>query len=95
MHPAPIACSSSTMNRQPVVASSAASISSPSRASQPAPEAEPVGGPDPTPAYLAGGRVERVERDLLSVLVKSHYDRHKGPPQAPRFETCADHPRLS
>jgi NADPH:quinone reductase len=23
------------------------------------------------------------------------YDRHLGPPQAPRLETCADHPRLS
>jgi len=29
------------------------------------------------------------------MLVKSHYDRHTGPPQAPRLNTCADLPRLS
>jgi hypothetical protein len=64
-------------------------------AAQPAPESEPVGRPDPAPAHLAGRGVERVERDLVSVLVKSHYDPHQGPPQAPPFDTCADHPRLS
>jgi hypothetical protein len=29
------------------------------------------------------------------MLVESHYDRHTGPPQAPRFNRCADYPRLS
>jgi hypothetical protein len=45
---------------------------------------------------LARHGVERVEGDLLSVLVKRHYDRHWGPPQAPSiYDYCADHPRLS
>jgi hypothetical protein len=29
------------------------------------------------------------------MLIKSHYDHPTGPPQAPRLDTCADHPRLS
>jgi hypothetical protein len=32
---------------------------------------------------LARGRVKRVERDVVSMLVKSHYDPHTGPPHAP------------
>jgi hypothetical protein len=65
-------------------------------AAEPAAEAEPVGGADTTPVHLTRRRVERVERDLLSMLVKCHYDRHRGPPQAPSIDDiCADHPRLS
>jgi hypothetical protein len=45
-------------------------------APQPAAEAEPVGGPDAAPAHLTAGGVERVERDLLPMLVKRHYDPH-------------------
>src|SRR5215211_1075872 len=40
---------------------------------------------DPRPAHLAGLGIEPLRGDLPSMLVKSHYDRHKGPPQAPRF----------
>src|SRR5215211_2682768 len=40
---------------------------------------------DPRPAHLAGLGSEPLRGDLPSMLVKSHYDRHKGPPQAPRF----------
>ena len=65
-------------------------------AAQPAPEAEPIGRPDATTAHLTGGRVERIERDLLSVPVKGHNDPHRGPPQAPSIDDIrADHPRLS
>src|SRR5215211_5015068 len=39
--------------------------------------------PDPAPPKLARRRVERIPGDLLSMPVKSHYDRHRGPPQAP------------
>src|SRR5215213_5505265 len=40
---------------------------------------------DPRPAHLAGLGVDRLGADLPSMLVQSHYDRHTGPPQAPRF----------
>src|SRR5215218_8824994 len=40
---------------------------------------------DPRPAHLAGLGIDPLGRDLPSMLVKSHYDRHTGPPQAPRF----------
>jgi hypothetical protein len=83
------------MKRRPVVASSAASISAPSQRRSQRRNPEPIGRPNPAPAQLAGRRVESVERDPLSVLVKCHYDPHEGPPQAPRSDTCADHPRLS
>jgi hypothetical protein len=49
----------------------------------------------PRTAHLAGGGVDPLGGDLPSMLVKSHYDRHTGPPQAPRLNTCADYPRLS
>ena len=35
--------------------------------------------------HLAGLRVDPLAGDLSSMLVKSHYDAHQGPPQAPRF----------
>src|ERR687895_276836 len=35
---------------------------------------------------LAGRRVDPLRRDLRSMLIESHYDRHSGPPQAPWFE---------
>jgi hypothetical protein len=44
---------------------------------------------------LARPRIEPLRGDLRSMLIKSHYDRHTGPPQAPRSNTCADYPRLS
>jgi hypothetical protein len=50
---------------------------------------------DPRPAHLAGRGIDPLGGDLPSMLVKSHYDRHTGPPQAPRLNTCADYPRLS
>jgi hypothetical protein len=48
-----------------------------------------VGRRDPLARDLAGLAVEPVGGDLRSVLVKSHYDRHSGPPQAPRSKTPA------
>jgi hypothetical protein len=48
----------------------------------------------PRPADLAGLGVDPLGADLPSMLVKTHYDRHTGPPQAPRLNTCANHPRL-
>ena len=49
----------------------------------------------PRPLHLAGRSIESLGGDLPTMLVKSHYDRHTGPPQAPRLNTCADHLRLS
>jgi hypothetical protein len=40
----------------------------------------------PRPTDLPGRRVQPLSRDLRSVLIQSHYDRHQGPPQAPWFE---------
>src|SRR4051794_7885823 len=53
-----------------------------------------VRGRHPGPAYLAGLGVDPVGRDLRTMLIESHYDRHTGPPQAPRLTTCAHHARL-
>jgi hypothetical protein len=44
---------------------------------------------DARPRQLAGRRVDPLGGDLPSMLVKSHYDRHTGPPQAPRFNRPA------
>ena len=46
-------------------------------------------------AQLAGVGVDPLSRDLSTVLIESHYDRHTGPPQAPRLTTCAHLARLS
>jgi len=51
---------------------------------------------DPRPRDLAGRRVDPLGGDLRSMLIKSHYDRHQGPPQAPRFARLrCPVPRLS
>lgn len=39
--------------------------------------------------------VQPIGRDLRSMLVESHYDRHPGPPHAPRLKYPARHARLS
>jgi hypothetical protein len=45
---------------------------------------------------LARRRLNPVGGDLRSMLIESHYDRHTGPPQAPRFKRLRGHaPRLS
>jgi hypothetical protein len=49
----------------------------------------------PRPAHPTGRGIDPLGGDLPSMLVKTHYDRHTGPPQAPRSRTCADLPRLS
>ena len=50
----------------------------------------------PSTLHLAGLSIEPVSGDLRSMLVKSHYDCHQGPPQAPRFECLRGPvPRLS
>src|SRR5919106_4411104 len=65
-------------------------------ARQKAAEALTLRRPDPAAPQLARRTVKRIPGDLLSVPVKSHYDRHRGPPQAPSIDDiCADHPRLS
>ena len=50
---------------------------------------------DARAADLAGVGVDPLGRDLRTMLIESHYDRHTGPPQAPRLTTCAHHARLS
>src|SRR6516162_5501353 len=58
--------------------------------------ASPIRRRDPTALHLAGIGIQPISSDLRSMLVKSHYDAHKGPPQAPRFERLRGHaPRLS
>jgi hypothetical protein len=50
----------------------------------------------PRALHLAGAGLDPLASDLSSMLIKSHYDAHKGPPQAPRFERLRGHaPRLS
>ncbi len=45
---------------------------------------------------LAGLGIDPLTGDLSSMLIKSHYDAHKGPPQAPRLPSLRGHtPRLS
>src|ERR1019366_3588556 len=41
---------------------------------------------DTSPTDLTRLGVEPLRRDLRSVLIQSHYDRHQGPPQAPWSE---------
>jgi hypothetical protein len=64
-------------------------------AAQESPHALTVRRRDARSTELARLTVQPLSGDLRSVLVKSHYDCHTGPPQAPRFDTCADLPRLS
>jgi hypothetical protein len=46
--------------------------------------------------HLTGLGVDPLAGDLSSMLVKSHYDAHSGPPQAPRLPSLRGHaPRLS
>jgi hypothetical protein len=45
---------------------------------------------------LPGRRIDPVGGDLRSMLIESHYDRHEGPPQAPRLQGLrGPAPRLS
>ena len=58
--------------------------------------AQQLASPFPGALDLAGVDVDPLASDLPSMLIKSHYDAHKGPPQAPRFERLRAHaPRLS
>ena len=50
----------------------------------------------PPTLHLTGPGIDPVGSDLRSMLVKSHYDCHLGPPQAPRFESLRGPvPRMS
>src|ERR1039458_1722459 len=49
----------------------------------------------PRPADLPGRRVQPLRRDLRSVLIQSHYDRHLGLLRLHGLTTCANYPRLS
>jgi len=44
---------------------------------------------------LSGHAVKPLRRDLCSVLVESHYDRHRGLLKLHGLNTYADYPRLS
>jgi hypothetical protein len=50
---------------------------------------------DPRPADLTSLGVDPLRRDLCSVLIQSHYDRHPGLLKLHGFTTCANYPRLS
>jgi hypothetical protein len=71
------------MKRQPVVASSAASSRSPSNRRKKSAEALAVGRANPAPPQLTRRAIERIPGDLLPMLIKAHYDRHRRPPQTP------------
>ena len=49
----------------------------------------------PRPADLPGHGVQPLRRDLRSVLIQSHYDRHRGLLKLHGLNTCANYPRLS
>src|ERR1019366_2720009 len=49
----------------------------------------------PRPADLPGRRVQPLRRDLRSMLIQSHYDRHLSLLRLHRLTTCANYPRLS
>jgi hypothetical protein len=58
--------------------------------------ARPVRRRDPRPRDLTGLGVDPLRGDLRSVLIQTHYDRHLGPPQVPRFASLrGPAPRLS
>jgi hypothetical protein len=50
------------------------------------PHAVPVRRRHPRPPDLTSLGVNPLGRDLRSVLIQTHYDRHQGPPRAPRFQ---------
>ena len=50
---------------------------------------------DTRPADLPGHAVKPLPRDLRSVLIKSHYDRHRGLLKLHGLNAYADYPRLS
>ena len=86
---APTRRSSSTTNRQPVVASNATSSSRPRKRDKPLAHGRAIRRRHARALHLAGVGVDPLAGDLSSMLIKSHYDAHKGPPQAPRFATPA------
>ena len=73
---APTRSSSSTTNRQPVVASSATSRPSPRKLCQELPDPGTVRRRDPRARHLAGDRVDPLRRDLRTMLIHPHHDRH-------------------
>ena len=78
---APTARSSSTTNRQPVVASNATSSRWPAKRATEPTDAIAVRRRDPRARDLARHGVQPVSRDLRPMLVQSHYDGHPGPPR--------------
>jgi hypothetical protein len=50
---------------------------------------------DTSPADLTRLGVDPLGRDLRSVLIQSHYDRHRGLLKLHGLNACADYPRLS
>jgi hypothetical protein len=61
-----------------------------------APHPVAVGWSHPLTCNLARLGVEPLGGDLRSMLIQSHYDRHQGPPQAPRSKRLRGRaPRLS
>jgi hypothetical protein len=49
----------------------------------------------PRPPDLASDRVKPLRRDLRTMLIQSHYDRHRGLLKLHGLNTCANYPRLS
>ena len=81
----PARASSAATYRHPVHASNAnARIGDAFEPFQPGPQMPPVGRRDLTAHHLPGRQVDIVEGDLLPVDIHPAYDRHQGPPHAPR-----------
>ena len=73
---APTRWSSSTRNRQPVVASNATSRPSPLKSGQELADPGAVRRRDPRAGDLAGDRVDPLRRDLRAMLIHPHHQRH-------------------
>jgi hypothetical protein len=54
-----------------------------------------VSGSDTRPTDLSSDGVDPLRRDLCSVLIESHYDRHRGLLKLQGLNAYADYPRLS
>jgi hypothetical protein len=62
----------------------------PAEALQKPPHARAVGRHHTSAAHLAAGRIQPIGRDLRSMLIESHYDRHRGLLTLHGLNACAD-----
>ena len=86
---APTRRSSSTTNRQPGRRLQRDLELLATKALTEPPHPSTVRRRDPRPRDLARVGIDPLRGDLRSMLIKSHYDRHLGPPQAPRLQRPA------